>query len=115
MSFFAKMREQILENIKDWRSDSFMPRRRLSLGDIRDLLLPCIYGERGRHPEIEFSIRIDKATKTLLITGYNLKTKNYLGFALTKEELESGRYKTSFMPSLHKLTELLSGPKEMAL
>ena len=111
LAFFDAMREQILENIKEWRSTVFLSKPKpLPLGAIRDLLLPCLYGERGQHPELDFDIKIDRTTSSLLITGRNTKTNKYLGFAITRGEIENKRYMKSFMPSLRNLSKLLLDP-----
>ena len=77
-----------------------------SLGAVRDLLLPGLRMEGGKHPQLELDIQID--ADALLIKGYNTSTKKSLGFAITRARINDGSYKTSFRPALQNLITLLS-------
>ena len=79
-----------------------------SLGAVRDLLIPALRMEGGKHPQLELDIQID--ADALLIKGYNTSTKKSLGFAITRARINDGSYKTSFGPSLKNLITLLTDP-----
>ena len=76
-----------------------------TLIDVRHLLLPGLLAEST--PEIELDIITDFTNSALLVKGYNVAQKESLGFAITKEEITSGNYKTRFMPNVKTLISQL--------
>ena len=81
--------------------------RRLSLADVRDLLLPVLHMEAGQNKSLQFAIVIDYRHEALVVKGYNTENKNVLGFAITKEHIDDNTYKESFRPNLLKLIKCL--------
>lgn len=80
------------------------------LSAVRDLLLPALYARRGAE-EIELGITIDFDTDGLVVKGYNPHTKNELGFAITRAQIQDNVYKAQFNSSVVKLIdELKYGP-----
>ena len=120
MNFFENMRLHILERIKDWKGNYKIPERDhigLSVTDAqllsaRDLLLPGLRAEGGKHPDLELDIFIDFSIKCLLVKGFNKKNKQTLGFAITAGQIKDGLYKGPFRPNVLKLIELLNQAEE---
>ena len=80
------------------------------LSDTRNLLLPGLWAENGKHPNLELKIDIDQNTRSLLITGKNKNNDRELGFAITEGQIADNLYKVAFRPAVLKLVELLNQP-----
>lgn len=77
------------------------------LSGVRDLLLTSL--RMVVDPDIEADIQIDFVNDCLLVKGYCFSKKKLLGFAITRESVETGRYKDEFRPNVLALVECLKG------
>ena len=80
------------------------------LSDVRDLLMPGLYGENEKNPNLELRIDINRNTRSLLIAGKNKTNDRELGFAITEGQIVDNLYKAQFRPAVLKLVELLNQP-----
>lgn len=72
----------------------------LTLEQVRDLLMPGLYGVRQQYGDSLFmNIVADHETQNLLVVAYKPETRAFLGYALSHESLLDGKYKAQFAPS----------------
>ena len=76
---------------------------RCTLSQVRDLLLPGLWGFKRDYPHIQTDIYADQETKNLLVVAYKPETRAFLGYAITEQRLIDGLYKAEFAPSVTAL------------
>ena len=78
--------------------------RKYSKNEVRDWLLPGLWGQFTDVPDFEIEIQI--TDDGLLVGGW--RKKQFLYFLITNKELETGAYKSQFSPRCVKLREELT-------
>lgn len=76
------------------------------LEDTRHILLPglwAVFSDTGA----EATIETHHDTECLIVSAWRDGVEP-LGFAVTRESIESGRYKAEFGPNCHKLRDLIT-------
>lgn len=76
--------------------------------EVRDFLLPGLAVRNQLHPHLSLNMQIDSSTENLLVTGFNTKNKNTLGFLIPKNSIPGGLYKEVFLHGVDKLVECLN-------
>lgn len=78
---------------------------RIRLRNVRDLLMPGLYGHNARHPNLRLDMEV--GIGCLMVKGFNPARNRSLGFAITIEQIKDGAYKSAFTPNVIELVKKL--------
>lgn len=74
------------------------------LSDVKNTLLPGLWGLASKERGYEFGIEVDDSFDCLLVTGWVYRDKEKaLGFAITRKEIEDDTFKQTFNPNIQAL------------
>lgn len=74
------------------------------LSDVRDCLLPGLWGLASKERGYEFNIEVDEDHDCLTVTGWVYRDKEKaLGFAITRKSIEDDVFVQTFNPNVQAL------------